>query len=510
MHVRKRIFTFLFAALVMALLTACGKWDYSREAVKAANDAQGQTLRVEFKVNQTFTNALRAAAEDNIQPADVDKAMTMDKSIEKLLTSGYRLDVYALRADIDADKAAAQLAGEFVNRLAGCEDEGYIGMVKADNSYFYMAVLTYKAGSGGASDGDLSDDGEAANPGPWVEVNEAYELHILKGAGDKFGSTLTEQFVKDALTAQGEEEKAETFSMYDVTKLEIDGNSHVTVIGDYAFLNGESDTLKSVSLAGVKTLGDNVFQMCNALSEVTETDQLTTVGTYAFHGTAIEEISLPSVTSIGNGVFAECSNLETVSIPKVTEIQEQTFAGCSSLNSITMPNVTLYGKQAFTSCAQLDETDFHLGTITKIGEAAFQMTAVSNIAGLHSAITTIEPYTFTTMPQLKAVDLSDSAVKNIQEGAFNYCSALEYIRLPDDLESIGGSVFSNAGPSNGKIKIYYKYGESSKADLGKLCTGGSLESLGLTEGKYELKAASDYEKDTASLINTAMWQGLKQ
>ena len=69
MHVRKRIFTFLFAALVMALLTACGKWDYSREAMKAANEAQGETLRVEFKVNQTFTNALRAAAEDNIQPA---------------------------------------------------------------------------------------------------------------------------------------------------------------------------------------------------------------------------------------------------------------------------------------------------------------------------------------------------------------------------------------------------------------------------------------------------------
>ena len=157
MHVRKRIFTFLFAALVMALLTACGKWDYSREAMKAANDAQGQTLRVEFKVNQTFTNALRAAAEDNIQPDDVDKAMTMDKSIEKLLTSGYRLDVYALRADIDADQAAAQLAGEFVNRLAGCEDEGYIGMVKAENGYFYMAVLTYKHES--ADNSEDADDG---------------------------------------------------------------------------------------------------------------------------------------------------------------------------------------------------------------------------------------------------------------------------------------------------------------------------------------------------------------
>ena len=154
MNARKRLFAFLFAALSVLLFTACGKWDYSREAMKAANEAQGDTLRVEFKVNQTFTNALRAAVEDNIQPNDVDNAMTMDKSIAKLLTSGYRLDVYALRADIDADQAAAQLADEFVNRLAGCEDEGYISMVKADNSYFYMAVLTYKHGGNGGSGPD--------------------------------------------------------------------------------------------------------------------------------------------------------------------------------------------------------------------------------------------------------------------------------------------------------------------------------------------------------------------
>ena len=168
MHVRKRIFAFLFAALAMLLCTACGKWDYSREAAKAANAAQGETLRVEFKVSQTFTNALRAAAEDNIQPADVDKAMTMDKSIAKLLTSGCRLDVYALRADVDADKAAAQLADEFVNRLAGCEDEGYIGMVKAENGYFYMAVLTYKHGGSGSGSGGGDDGGSGENE-PYIK-----------------------------------------------------------------------------------------------------------------------------------------------------------------------------------------------------------------------------------------------------------------------------------------------------------------------------------------------------
>ena len=153
MHVRKRIFAFLFAALAMALLTACGKWDYSREAMKAANDAQGENVRVTFEIDQKFTSSLRGAAEDNIQPADVKNAMAMDKTIEKLLTAGYRLDIYALRADTDAAKAAAQLADEFVSRLAGCEEKGYISMVKADNGYFYEAVLVYRhGGNGGAGD----------------------------------------------------------------------------------------------------------------------------------------------------------------------------------------------------------------------------------------------------------------------------------------------------------------------------------------------------------------------
>ena len=166
MYVKKRMSLLLFAALAMVLFTACGRWDFSREAAKAANEAQGETLRVEFTVEQKFTNALRAALEENIQPADVEKAMRADESIKPFLTSGYRLDVYPLRADISAKDAAKQLAAEFVNRLAGCEDKGYISMVKADNGYFYEAVLTYRHGSSGGSSGG----GDATAPTYTVTV----------------------------------------------------------------------------------------------------------------------------------------------------------------------------------------------------------------------------------------------------------------------------------------------------------------------------------------------------
>ena len=376
MHVRKRIFTFLFAALVMALLTACGKWDYSREAMKAANDAQGQTLRVEFKVNQTFTNALRAAAEDNIQPADVDKAMTMDKSIEKLFSSGYRLDVYALRADIDADKAAAQLADEFVNRLAGCEDEGYIGMVKADNNYFYMAVLTYKHDSG-SSDGGAGDDGNTGGgdeddgfTGRWVDWNATTQtLKILPRASEKIGNTLTEDEVMEALKAQGE--PTEGFSFSSVKVLNIDEKSGVTKIGDSAFNNDNSApsprNLTTANLGSVQT-----------------------VGIASFYGNDLESIKMPNVTVVGYCAFATCRNLSHVELPAVKVIAELAFSYCDKLSSIDLSNVTCLGEHPFAgvgTCTSDKTFTIYYGTDTtqtseEIREAFLKQINATNLSDI--------------------------------------------------------------------------------------------------------------------------------
>ena len=225
MYVKKRMSLLLFAALAMVLFTACGRWDFSREAAKAANEAQGETLRVEFTVEQKFTNALRAALEENIQPADVEKAMRADESIEPFLTSGYRLDVYPLRADISAKDAAKQLAAEFVNRLAGCEDKGYISMVKADNGYFYEAVLTYRHSSSGGSSGG----GDATAP--------TYTVTVNPGEGGKVDKTT------DTITAGG------TFE-FTVTPNEDEGYEIADVTTNNGSVNGDKEN-GTYTLSGV-------------------------------------------------------------------------------------------------------------------------------------------------------------------------------------------------------------------------------------------------------------------
>ena len=336
MYVKKGFATLLTMILAVAFFTACGRWDYSREAVKAANDAQGETLRVEFKVSQAFTDALRGAVADNIQPADVEKAITMDKTAEKLLTSGYRLDVYALRADIDADQAAAQLAGEFIARLAGCEDEGFISMVKADNGYFYEAVLAYKHSSGSDSSSDEPDGSGDNTPVQKTVIwnPESGSLTFLPGASETMGSTvLNTENVKHALVVQGDLKEEDDFFLYNVVNFEVQSGSGVTEIGETAF--NYSAKLNSINLSGVETIDTWAFQCCKAL----------------------DEVNLSGVRKINRGAFNKCSSILSLDLTNIEELELEAFAHCSGLENVTLKGVKKIGNHAFNSCHKLTSVD---------------------------------------------------------------------------------------------------------------------------------------------------------
>ena len=88
--------------------------------------------------------------------------------------------------------------------------------------------------------------------------------------------------------------------------------------------------------------------------------------TIAFDGTTY------SVTSIGDGAFANHSGLTSVTIPNsVTSIGNYAFFNCSGLTSVTIPNsVTSIGDCAFSSCSGL--TSVTIGnSVTSIGYDAF-------------------------------------------------------------------------------------------------------------------------------------------
>ena len=108
------------------------------------------------------------------------------------------------------------------------------------------------------------------------------------------------------------------------------------------------------------------------------------------------EVVIPEgVTSIGEGVFFECSEITGVTIPKtVTEIGPFSFWCCSNLTNIIIPEgVTNIGERAFNGC---------------------------------------DSFTSIIIPE---------GVKSIGKGAFFGCSELTSITIPKTVTSIGSMAF---------------------------------------------------------------------
>ena len=105
------------------------------------------------------------------------------------------------------------------------------------------------------------------------------------------------------------------------TKLsgDISLNEKLTYLGTGPFR--ECTEITSVNIPeNFESISDNLFEDCSSLKKVTFASKehtiestISTIGEYAFKGTAIEEFSIPfNVSSVKKGAFKECKNLTTV------------------------------------------------------------------------------------------------------------------------------------------------------------------------------------------------------
>lgn len=141
-------------------------------------------------------------------------------------------------------------------------------------------------------------------------------------------------------------------------------------------------------------------------------------------------IELPdTVTEIGKFAFACISKLEKFTIPEtVTKIGKSAFWGCTALKQITLPkDLKVIPESCFKDCA-LSEISFPKG-LEEIGEEAFasEYFSIGNIKRSDQSFTKIE------IP---------NSVKRIGSDAFSGCLKLRNITLPNELEYMGASVFS--------------------------------------------------------------------
>ena len=524
MHAKKLFSLALSALAAVTLLASCGsRWDYSREAVKAANEAQGENLRVEFQIDQKLTNALHAAVEDNIQPADVEKAMLADASLKELLTSGYRLNIYAEKADVKAEDAAQKIAEDHIlSLLSGCKDEGCISMVKAENNYFYEAVLTYKEGSSGGGGGHEPGEPDDKPEKPVIQ----YSVTVVTKPEDEDLGTVTPS------AAKVEEGGDITFTVQpndgvNVTDITVTVNSgsikyeYDAENSTYAINDIKSDVTITVTF---EVAGPPPFPVQWEQTTKTLTFQMgeDSTGTKMNAATAMGNTSILTEESAKKGLqiqahwllendpenyfdpaefnFQLIEHLVITGDSGVTEItgklpEYQTgtnydpylFAG-AMMETANITGVKKIQEYAFYGCVFL--TNFEANGVTDIGDEAFygcggqqSGNTIINIASTGNLTVGEEAFCFAQ--GLKEVNLTAETI-SIGADAFNNSYSLNSLTLNGEVKSVGKNALSGPG-SRSILTIYYNLGEEA---FEKVCPDEQISNSGLEEGDYIFKTIS--------------------
>jgi len=254
-------------------------------------------------------------------------------------------------------------------------------------------------------------------------------------------------------------------------------------IEDGAFINNKN--IQSVDLNNVSSVGNESFRGCTSLKTVTNYDNLTSCGAYAFWGTPFFTGNTSTNLIMGSVLVNSRAKGNYTIDSNVYSIAPYAFSGNTSLTGITVgSSVYSVGEGAFYNCSALKDVNVS-SQVSYIGPLAFEGTSflstnttefltlgngvlidyngkgrvvtipegVKQIAGgtfyNNSKITTVSfPATvsgigmraFAGCTSLSALTLPEGLVL-LDKEAFSGCTSLKTVTVPASVEIIGDSVF---------------------------------------------------------------------
>ncbi len=257
----------------------------------------------------------------------------------------------------------------------------------------------------------------------------------------------------------------------------IPDDGSVTCIGAYAFAGSG---LTSISIpSSVTVIEESAFFYASALQEVTLSEGLTEIGDNAFEwcpNLYINEGFPSSLTVIGNRAFYNCINLNNITLPEgLRTMGSYAFAGCHITSELIIPASVTYIPEACFASTQI--TSLVIKGAQRIGTGAFSTCLELSEVSLPDTLLSIKDYAFSECLNLAQINIPAS-VTEIGKEAFALCKSLKSINIPKNLRTFGTRAFWSCA-SLTCLSIPAACTELAKDELSE-CT--SLETLIIPSG----------------------------
>ncbi len=407
-----------------------------------------------------------------------------------------KITLYTPNIGEGAFAGCTKLTGVKLESPAGVEQEFYIG----DRAFENCGMDVAKGFSIDFGDETIRTIGKNAFAGSVTEIaiNDSFDFDALRLGGASFNNVT----VKLSADYAGEKYAEADGVIYNANKTKIllvntsktgsfEIPATVTEIGSYAFANSK---LSTVTFAGSAdgttlglTLGEGAFYQANmqsldltgrtltaipayafyetAMSKLSFTDEVKEIGAYAFAYSAICEMYLPAVESVGEYAFANCNLVKKVVTGEattdaiaftsvLTTLGEGAFYGCSSLESAALPSLTEMGMGTFMYATKLTNASFGADT-TATGTFTFAMSGLQSIVlqegqfqvgeGMFLGCADLEEVTLSTLIEKQVGD--ETLYNTVGAGAFSGCETLATVNHLDCAVIIGAQAFYNTALS---------------------------------------------------------------
>ena len=286
----------------------------------------------------------------------------------------------------------------------------------------------------------------------------------------------------------------------------------VKIIEQYAFSGtgtDESIDEQKVTMGSAVTLiVGSAFENCSHLKSITLPETLKNINGYAFSSTGLTAVTIPiSVDSIGQRAFGSCGDLASIRIndsEKVLKLNNGyygTFAYSSGEKTVYIGRNIERNENNTVFSDNVTGVEFG-NKVTVINSYMFNTTSKLASIKIGSGVKTIEQHAFSSTGTdetiTEQVVTMGSAVTLIEASAFESCSHLKSITLPETLKNINGYAFSSTGLTAVTIPVSVdSIGDrafGSCADLAAIRIPDSEKVLKLRTGYYGTFAYSDAEK----------------